>query len=140
MDITQWSNEYSLGIEDIDEQHKALIECLAGLERSMTTRDERQRWSAIHYAIVQLTDYTRIHFAVEESLMRIMRYPEVNRHCSQHQMFIAYLREVERKSINFDVSEDEIVSFLRQWLIAHILEEDKRYANYFAEFWKDRSG
>lgn len=133
MGLTQWRSEYSLGIDEIDGQHKALVNCIARLEKSIEDPDEKQRWAAIHYAIVQLSDYARIHFAVEESVMRILGYPELDAHIAQHGVFVAYLKEMERKSITHDVREDEIVSFLRKWLLNHILVDDKNYAAYFVQ-------
>lgn len=131
--LTQWRSEYSLGINEIDDQHKGLINCIAALESSIEDPDEKQRWAAIHYAIVQLSDYTRIHFTVEESLMRVLGYPGLDEHIAQHGVFIAYLKDMERKSITHDVREEEIVSFLRKWLLNHILVDDKNYASFFAQ-------
>lgn len=133
MGLTQWRSEYSLGIDEIDGQHKMLINCIAALEKSIEDSDEKQRWAAIHYAIVQLSDYTRIHFTVEESLMRVLAYPELDAHIAQHGVFVAYLKDIERKSITHDVREEEIVSFLRKWLLNHIQVDDKNYAAYFAQ-------
>lgn len=133
MGLTQWRSEYSIGIDEIDGQHKGLINCIAALESSIEDPDEKQRWAAIHYAIVQLSDYTRIHFTVEESLMRVLAYPELDAHIAQHGIFVAYLKDMERKSITHDVREEEIVSFLRKWLLNHILVDDKNYAAYFAQ-------
>ena len=133
MRLTQWMNEYSVGIDEVDDQHKVLINCIANLEQAIDSGDEKQRWSAIHYAIVQLSDYTRVHFSVEESLMRILKYPGCAEHIAQHQVFVKYLADMERRSITQDISEDEIVGFLRNWLLTHILEDDKRYAASFVD-------
>lgn len=132
MSLTTWKDEYSVGIDEIDDQHKMLIDCIANLEQSIEDDDEKQRWTAIHYAIVQLADYTRIHFAVEESLMRILAYPASSAHAAQHRMFVSFLLDIERKSITRDVSEDEIVRFLRDWLLTHIVDHDRKYAVWFA--------
>lgn len=130
--LTIWKDEYSVGIDEVDAQHKVLVNCIGTLEQAIASGDEKQRWSAIHYAIVQLSDYTRIHFSVEESLMRILNYPERDLHTAQHQHFVTYLRDMERKSITHDVSEHDIVGFLRHWLLTHILQDDKKYAEFFA--------
>lgn len=132
MALTTWKDEYSVGIDEIDSQHKVLINCISTLEQSIADADEKRRWMAIHYAIVQLSDYTRIHFSVEESLMRIIGYRGCDAHIAEHRRFVTYLRDVERKSISHDVSEDEIVTFLRGWLVKHILNDDKLYAASFA--------
>ncbi|OHC66786.1 MAG: hypothetical protein A2045_16385 [Rhodocyclales bacterium GWA2_65_20] len=131
MSFTTWNSEYSVGIDEIDDQHKGLVNCIANLEKSIEGVDERQRWTAIHYAIVQLTDYTRIHFSVEESLMRILGYPQRDAHMVQHNIFVSFLENVQRKSITHDISEDEIVRYLREWLLTHILRDDKQYAVWF---------
>jgi len=132
MSFTTWKNEYSVGIDEIDEQHKGLVNCIANLEKSIESVDEKQRWTAVHYAVVQLSDYTRIHFAVEESLMRVLGYPQRDAHLAQHRVFTSFLENVQRKSITHDISEDEIVGFLRDWLLTHIVHEDKKYAAWFA--------
>lgn len=131
MALTTWKEEYSVGIDEIDSQHKVLINCISTLEQSIADADEKRRWMAIHYAIVQLSDYTRIHFSVEESLMRIIGFPGCDAHIGEHKKFVTYLRDVERKSISHDVTEDEIVTFLRAWLVKHILNDDKQYASSF---------
>jgi hemerythrin len=132
MGLTKWQDQYSVGIDEVDNQHKILINCIASLEQAIEHDDEKQRWSAIHYAIVQLADYTRVHFSVEESLMQILNYPESDSHIAQHRMFVASLRDMERKSITQDVTEDDVVSFLRNWLLTHIANDDMKYAAYFA--------
>jgi hemerythrin len=131
MGLTTWKAEYSVGIDEIDDQHKMLIDCIANLERSIEDNDEKQRWTAIHYAIVQLSDYTRIHFSVEESLMRILDYPQRETHIAQHKVFVSFLQDIQRKSITRDVTEDQIARFLRDWLLMHISNEDKNYAVWF---------
>lgn len=133
MSITTWQSSYSVGIDEIDGQHKGLIELIGHLESSMQSNDEKLRWSAIHYAIVRLSDYVRIHFAVEESLMRVLGYPEIEHHTAQHRDFENYLHDLERRSITHNVTEDEVVSFLRGWLINHIQKDDQHYAAFFQQ-------
>lgn len=132
MGLTTWSEEYSLGIAAIDQQHMTLINAIAQLEQALLAPDEKQQWAAIHYAIVQISEFTRIHFAVEEGLMQILGYPGFAEHIDQHRGFVAYLSDIERKSITYDVSQDAIVSYLRDWLISHIAGEDRKYAIFFA--------
>jgi hemerythrin len=66
-----WSDELRTGIDEIDNQHQVLFECLKRLEQSVT---DDERWSALHFAIEELEDFVRIHFAVEEALMRLHHY------------------------------------------------------------------
>lgn len=133
MSETKWNNGFSVGIEQIDAQHKTLFGYIADLENSVENPDDRQRWSAIHYAIVQLRDYTRIHFSIEECLMEILSYPGRANHVQEHARFVNFLSELERRSITHnDITENEIVEFLRNWLQDHIAVSDKEYGRYFS--------
>lgn len=131
---TRWNSRFSVGIEQIDAQHKALFGYIADLEKSVDNPDERQRWTAIHYAIVQLRDYSRIHFSVEECVMEILGYPGRSEHVLEHGRFIGFLSDLERRSITHnDITENEIIEFLRNWLLNHIAVCDQEYSRFFSE-------
>lgn len=132
MNETRWNSGFSVGIDQIDAQHKTLFGYIADLEKSVENPDDRQRWSAIHYAIVQLRDYTRIHFSIEECLMEILDYPGRNVHIQEHSRFVSFLSDLERRSITHnDITENEIVEFLRNWLLNHIAVSDREYGLHF---------
>ncbi|MEW6163922.1 MAG: bacteriohemerythrin [Pseudomonadota bacterium] len=111
------------GIEEIDAQHEVLFDCLARLEHSIT---QEERWSAVHFALVQLSDFARIHFAVEEALMRLHAYPSFAAHVAEHHGFTAKLHELKETSIRADIS-NEMIAFLREWLVHHIGGSDHAY-------------
>jgi hemerythrin len=73
-----------------------------------------------------------VHFTVEESLMRILGYPEYEDHHEEHDKLIRQVVELQQKlksgkaNISF-----ELLHFLRGWLSHHILETDKAYVPYF---------
>lgn len=130
---TKWNSRFSVGIEQIDAQHKTLFGYIADLEKSVDNPDERQRWTAIHYAIVQLRDYSRIHFSVEECVMEILGYPGRIDHVLEHGRFISFLSDLERRSITHnDITENEIIEFLRNWLLNHIAVSDQEYSRFFS--------
>lgn len=127
----EWSNELSVGIEEIDAQHKVLVNLLNQIHEAIQQRHGAEVTNQI---IEQLGEYTRIHFAVEESLMRILHYPEYERHKEEHDKLIEQLNAFRAKlaegkaSISF-----ELAHFLKIWLTKHIMEGDKRYSPYFLE-------
>jgi len=122
----EWNDAYSVGIPEIDAQHQTLAGCIALVQTSVTTQ---QRWSAVHSALVRLADFVRIHFAVEESLLRIHRYPEFERHVREHLEFADQVRQLQERSLRVDVSE-EMVAFIQMWWHEHIMTSDKHYATY----------
>ena len=120
----EWKEEYSVGIPEIDAQHQTLTGCIALIEEGVT--NHAPSW-AVDLALVRLADYVRIHFAVEESLMRMHRYPELDGHVREHLQFADQLRMLQEKSPRSDVSGEMLV-FLQDWLNEHIMTSDKQYA------------
>jgi hemerythrin len=118
-----WSDELRTGIDEIDDQHQVLFECLKRLEQAVT---DDERWSALHFAIEELEDFVRIHFAVEESLMRLHHYPLFSAHVEEHRGFERELRSLKERSVRTDVSR-EMVSLLKRWLVNHIGKSDHQY-------------
>ena len=82
-----WKNEYSLGILEIDNQHKSLINCFASIEESIKAG---HKWSSTHFNIVHLKEVARFHFCCEEALMRLFGYPGIDEHSLQHERFLSY--------------------------------------------------
>lgn len=139
MALVEWSEQLSVGIQEIDEQHKVLVGLLNDLHRSIHERHGSEASRAI---LDKLGEYTRIHFAVEESLMRITDYPGYEVHKKEHEELIAQLVDFLNKiaagggSISF-----QLLHFLKMWLTHHILESDKEYTPHLLKMGlKSRSG
>lgn len=128
----EWSNELSVGVDEIDEQHKMLVELLNQMHEAVR---ERQAAQITNNILERLGEYTRVHFAVEESLMHITHCPDYAWHKVEHDQLIGQLQELREKladgkhSISF-----ELVHFLKVWLTKHIMESDKRYSSHFLAY------
>ena len=121
--MTAWSDDLLTGIQEIDQQHMILFECLERLQRSIT---DDEKWSAVHYGLIELSDFARIHFSVEEALMRLHGYPETEKHCAEHRNFVKVLGKFKTDSVRMDVS-GEMGGFLNDWLVKHIAHSDHAY-------------
>lgn len=121
-----WTTQYMIGIPEIDEQHRQLFECIDRLENA---KDDRQRELAVYFVMDELRDYAHIHFAVEETVMRLFDYPGLEAHAAEHREFSARLEALEKVELNHDIHA-EAGSFLRGWLTKHIMGSDKRYAEF----------
>jgi hemerythrin len=111
------------GIDEIDSQHQILFDCIGRLQASVSSED---RLTAVHFALEELDDFVRIHFAVEESLMRIFGYPLLTAHIAEHRQFANELVRLKEESLRTEVSE-EMLTFLTNWLIDHIGKTDHQY-------------
>ncbi|MCB1918799.1 MAG: hemerythrin family protein [Candidatus Competibacteraceae bacterium] len=127
--FVEWSDELSVGIEEIDAQHKVLVDLLNEIHEAIQQGRTVQTTKGI---IDRLGEYTRVHFAVEESLMRILHYPDYERHKEEHDKLIAQLADVHAKwEKGKGAVGIELTHFLKNWLAEHIMEGDKRYTAHF---------
>jgi len=126
----QWSEHFSVGIPEIDEQHKTLFDLVNMIHSAIL---EHKGTAVCAKVLDELIDYTRIHFGLEQSLMHIGKYPEYEAHCALHRELVEEVEALQNKihsgktAISF-----ELLHFLRTWLTRHILGEDKKYAEFFA--------
>lgn len=129
--FVEWSDELSVKIEEIDAQHQVLVDLVNEMHEAI---HQRHGSDVVMEILAKLADYTRIHFAVEESLMRILHYPGYEEHKAEHAELIDHLKELQEKvrtgktAIGF-----ELMHFLKVWLTKHILGSDMEYADYFIE-------
>ncbi|MES9814261.1 MAG: bacteriohemerythrin [Candidatus Thiodiazotropha sp.] len=127
--FVEWSDALSVGIEEIDEQHKMLVELVNKMHEAI---HQRHGSDVVKSILGDLADYTRIHFAVEESLMRILNYPGYEDHKEIHEELLQSVADLQEKvttgktAIGF-----ELMHFLKTWLTKHIMEEDMEYSGFF---------
>ncbi len=128
-ELLHWTDALSVGIEEIDAQHKELVKLINQLHNVIWEK----RGTVVCMEILdKLVEYTRVHFAVEESLMRILRYPDYEPHRQEHEKLIAQVVELQRKLKSGEENVSfELMRFLKNWLIRHIVGTDKAYTPYF---------
>ena len=123
MPLITWSDEYSIGNAVLDNHHKKLIEILNGLHDNVN-KDCNQ---IMKYTIDELYNYAKVHFAEEEAFMENLNYDGQFRHTVEHNKFIDNLLELNLsyKGSCIDAKQ-ETVEFLWEWLMNHIINEDKK--------------
>ena len=127
--VFQWSDDFSVNIEEVDEQHRTLVGLVNDLH--VAIREHRGK-TASRKVLDRLAEYTRTHFMLEESLMRLTRYPGFDVHRQQHEDLIAQVQSLQYKLDHENAAITfELLNFLRKWLIQHILESDKRFGAFF---------
>ncbi|MDG4549566.1 MAG: bacteriohemerythrin [Candidatus Contendobacter sp.] len=126
--FVEWSTELSVGIEEIDAQHQVLVDLLNQVHEAI---QQRQGMEVARGIVTRLGEYTRVHFAVEESLMRILHYPGYEGHKRKHDELIEQLAELHAKLDAGKAITFELTLFLKTWLTKHIMEVDKRYVPHF---------
>ncbi|MDZ7642590.1 MAG: bacteriohemerythrin [Desulfurivibrio sp.] len=128
MAIYNWRDEYSVGIQEIDEQHKELVKMIDELYTAMV----KQRGQEVLGDIMdRLAHYCDHHFAAEEALMQAHGYPYYQQHKEIHEKMSARVRALQHKvkAGGADLTMPTSI-FLKEWLDKHILGTDRKCAAF----------
>lgn len=128
MPIVTWRDEYSVNVEEIDVQHRKILELVNNLHASVENCLDKQELAAL---MIELVEYTRMHFSTEEKLMNKHAYPERVKHHNEHKVLLQHMDNLVAAISNekyptfysdYDVSSD--------WAIIHITESDKHFGAF----------
>jgi hemerythrin len=120
----KWKDEYTIGIEPIDEQHKSLFQ-IAGDFRDALDEGKGERTYGLLLRI--LDTYTRAHFGIEEQCMQQHRCPVAEKNKNAHSKLIETLSGFQNRyhASGYDHAEaSRLVDTLEQWLADHICRID----------------
>ncbi len=130
--IIQWSDDLSVGVPEIDKQHKKLVDILNRYYTEIKNKEDDKE--TIDRFLDELSDYMRDHLDYEEKFLAVVGYPELEQHKKVHRMFMnMYSKEIERARNGDKKALRELVSFTLSWLYTHIAKTDKKYAKFLQE-------
>ena len=133
MNKIYWTNDLSIGINLIDNQHKTWIE---HYNRAVDSIDSRQEVAQISRSLKFLFEYTEKHFSTEEKAMEECAYPGLEEHKAKHVALRSTLNAMAEEFIEdgaTDLLAKSVETFLGNWLIKHIKEVDMRFAAFTRE-------
>lgn len=118
--------EFFTGIELIDSEHARLFELANEAYELMQDEFTPDKYDYIIGILNGLKDYAKQHFADEEAYMESIQYKKLFTQKIEHQAFINKLEEMNLDAIdaNQEKSILDLLSFLNEWLVQHILEKD----------------
>lgn len=123
-----WSDNLSVGVQEIDQQHQKLISMLNQFY-DMVTQDNRK---ALESLLNSMAEYTLYHFKTEEAYFDRFQYSDSAEHKKRHQEFAAKVADVTARIRSGKmVISMEVTNYLKEWVTNHILREDKKYQACF---------
>ncbi len=130
MPFAEWSKEFSVGVEEIDGDHRRLLELLNQLHDAASSGDGSE---VLGRVLDGLMLYVGYHFAHEEALFLRTNYPGYERHRRQHQALTITVKEIrdDFQLGGSDALPRQVLEFLKNWLYEHIMGSDRAFGVYF---------
>jgi len=126
-----WTDEYSVGVQELDKQHQRLIGSINALS-DLVNNDEIVTLESEPYNV--LIWFAREHLHYEEFLLKKHSYPLTVQHKKQHEFYLDGLDALtEPIKKTGGVPAKVCYDFACDWLIQHILVEDMKYKPFFEE-------
>jgi hemerythrin len=119
-----WTDDLSVGVDRIDEQHKELLRRINGLLEAMKQGKGK---SQLDEVLAFLDEYVVIHFGTEETYMRRYSYPDYLAHRKAHVEFrqeLAVLKKQLETAGATSVLVIEVQNRLGSWFREHVKKVD----------------
>jgi len=130
MSYIAWSDKLSMGVPEIDAQHKRLLDII---NRFLAALDQGHGDEAVETALRDMRDYTRVHFEDEEKFIERIGFPYLEDHRQEHQMLTAKIGAQLSRMLADKPSVKEVHVFLKSWLVDHLLGWDFNIVEYLEQ-------
>ena len=123
-----WDDSLSVDVDEIDDDHRKLVDLFNMLSDSLTEGDSADYIDAVLEELISCTVW---HFRHEERLMLKYKYKQFEEHKTEHNELIDSVRELQKnfQLENKSLSNDDI-EYLSGWLTEHILGHDMKLGFY----------
>jgi hemerythrin len=130
MSHVYWTEDLSVGVAEIDEQHKEIIKrinlLIDSFEQGTCRVEAKKMLDFLH-------GYFETHFSAEEELMRKINYPDYDSHLGEHQGFMEKVSTVDKQMTEKGTEPELLTDFtylMIDWLIDHICSVDRELGKY----------
>ncbi len=124
----QWREELSVGVEELDQEHRMLFDILDRLEYTITHNREKRELAII---LGEFIFYAERHFQTEENYMRSISYDGLDEHIRDHERVRDYIEQMkdEYNRGNYKITH-ELADFIREWIDKHMEKEDQKFVHF----------
>ena len=126
-----WNSTLSVQVDEIDEDHRKLVDLFNILTHAVMEGDAPDYIEAVLEELITCTVW---HFRHEERLMLKYGYEGILEHKTEHQELIESAKALQQKFLKDGkrISSDDI-EFLEHWLTEHIFVADMEMGSYLGE-------
>jgi len=133
-ELLKWDTKYSVGVDEIDAQHKELLDFVNDL---INHSIEKQIGGNIYIKkiIDAIINHVTHHFSTEEKLLAKTSYTKLAEHKKEHEKIAARVIDLRREMGNEkgDMALYSLTVTLREYFLIHIVQYDKEACDFFKE-------
>jgi hemerythrin-like metal-binding protein len=119
----------SVNVKVFDTQHKRVIDMINNLASSM---EHHKGSDAVSKTVDELLEYVVVHFSAEEVYFDRFMFADSKAHEKQHKFFVKKIAGMKDSlHAGGTVLSGDLLLFLKDWWINHIMIKDKMYSEYF---------
>ena len=122
-----WDEALSVQLQEIDDDHRRLVDLFNMLNHSVTDNEAPDYINAVLEELITCTIW---HFRHEERLMVKYGYQGLDEHRAEHNELIASARAMQQRGQPISTQD---IEFLEHWLTGHILGADMELGSYLGE-------
>jgi hemerythrin-like metal-binding protein len=126
MPLLSWKPEYSVNEAELDSHHQKLFYLLNTAYENVMNSPEVD---CVLPIIDELSKYIRYHLSAEEQYMRINEFHEIDAHIAKHREFTHTIEKLKTNyhGNNLEATQ-ELIIVLGNWLLSHVITEDRKYS------------
>jgi hemerythrin len=130
MTILSWHNQYLIGQNAIDEQHKELFQLINDFHSHW---QERRELKEIAMVLNRLIQYCEHHFLTEESIMEKEGFPKLDQHRKDHESLAQTIFLLnEEFAAKREMASADVQKFCKHWLVDHIVNSDYEFRDFLS--------
>jgi len=130
-ELISWGPKYYIGLSTIDNQHKVLVDLINKTYQHYGSDGNKKKLKEV---LNELIEYTKFHFGEEEKYFKQFGFTDIEAHKAKHEQFVNKMKHFAEDINAGDTTVSfDIIDFLKNWLIQHILKSDVQYVPLFKQ-------
>ena len=125
----EWSDELSVGVSEMDDQHQILLSKINNLAEALEEGSNENVVSCLD----DMAEFVVIHFRDEEALMEKESFEGLDNHKKIHARLLEQVGEIRADVVKGEFEKEQVVTFLKMWLAGHIMGIDKEYGTFITD-------
>lgn len=118
-----WDDSFTVGNEEIDNQHKVFMDLVRS---SSAAIDSRRDTEYVSRYLEELRLYAHFHFFAEETMMINSGYPDYESHRRAHLQVLDTLDKKISAYKKNTATGESLIEFIYEWFVLHIMTVDKK--------------